>query len=254
MRFREDTLGGGWLRLAGGFRADHQPVVLHPVLVALLREHRGTVPNGPNDRVFPIVPSRHSWNADRIGAGCVYIDGRGRQLSPHSLRKMLATQLDATGASPGVCSRILRHVTNLTQRAYIDPDPSEEVRAITALPNIWPENVTKTVDTGTKAPTMSPVAAHEESPRQLESFSGPAPDDGLRHISASGVAPESDSVARAGDAATTSQCRANELENARSRAPETVLNSVRVLEAQAQMLMAVAALLRGASDGQQQAG
>jgi len=115
-------------------------VPLHRELYTLLREHRKGVQNGRENKVFPHVPNRHTWDVDREAAGIKRIDARGRQASYHSTRKYLATMLDRTGASPGVVSRILRHADTLAQSRYIDHDLSAEVAAIAALPALWVKN------------------------------------------------------------------------------------------------------------------
>jgi integrase len=113
-------------------------VVLNPEIRELLTDHRRSVPCRPDDLVFPITPNRASWRAMRELAGVAAEDGRGREATAHGLRKWLATTLDATGASPGVVSRILRHSDNLAQERYIDPDPRAEVEAVGRLPRLWP--------------------------------------------------------------------------------------------------------------------
>lgn len=114
-------------------------VVLNAEIRALLTDHRRSVPCRPDDLVFPVTPNRASWRAMRELAGVAAEDARGREATAHGLRKWLATTLDATGASPGVVSRILRHSDNLAQERYIDPDPRAEVEAVGRLPRLWPD-------------------------------------------------------------------------------------------------------------------
>ena len=147
-------------------------VVLAPELLTMLRGYRASVPYAPADRVFPSVPNRHSWAADRERAGVRAEDGRGRAATFHSCRKWLATQLDAQGVTPGVVARIIRHADGLTQKKYIDPPAGEEVSAISGLPRLWPEQIPnpiamgarKTLDTGPEGadavgatPNMNPA-------------------------------------------------------------------------------------------------
>lgn len=122
-------------------------VPLHQELVELLREHRKSVQNGRENKVFPKAPNRHTWDVDREAAGIQRLDARGRQASYHSTRKYLATMLDRTGASPGVVSRILRHADTLAEARYIDSDIRTEVEAVQRLPMLWAQNEKKSIET-----------------------------------------------------------------------------------------------------------
>lgn len=152
-------------------------VVLNDEIVGLLREHRKTVPCRPDDLVFPVVPNRASWRTIRELAGIKPEDSMGREATTHGLRKWLATTLDATGASPGVVSRILRHSDTLAQERYIDPDPSSEVAAVQRLPKIWPESEKKVLTSGSE-PTENDNATPSEksmgSPSASSQASAPA--------------------------------------------------------------------------------
>jgi integrase len=114
-----------------------QRVVLNAELVALLVEHRKTVIDRPDSRIFPQCPNRHTWQKDREAAGIKRTDARNRDATMHSCRKWLDTELDRLGVAIGVRRRIIRHAGGIDDR-YLDPQAEAETLAVSQLPNIWP--------------------------------------------------------------------------------------------------------------------
>lgn len=135
-------------------------VVLNDEIAGLLREHRRSVPCQGDDPVFPVTPNRASWRQVRELAGVAAEDGRGREATPHSARKWLATTLDQTGATPGVVSRIIRHAGSLAEARYIDPDVAAEVAAVGRLPRLWPGGEKKSG--GAQGPEDAGVSGGDE--------------------------------------------------------------------------------------------
>lgn len=172
-----------WKGNKGG-RRDRIP--LHPRLAEMLRAHRSTVPDSSSALVFPIVPSRRTWQLDRERAGIPERDGRNRPATPHSCRKSFCTWLDAMVIPRGLVSRLARHATTLTEAKYIDHDPAEEMKAIAGLPLIWPDGVKifsdkswKTVEsvpgnanicvaTPSDSPSMAPTLTQTSRPETIE--------------------------------------------------------------------------------------
>lgn len=117
---------------------------LAPELAELLRLHleaqdteratAGLSPAGRDDRVFPTVPSRTSFRADRDAAGIAAVDRRDRPFTPHSARKFLATQLRA---EEKMVDFLLRHAGRVEHR-YFDPPLGDQAEALKKLPRLWP--------------------------------------------------------------------------------------------------------------------
>ncbi len=152
-----------------------QTVALNEECRTVMEAYRRTVPNGPDDPVFPVRPNRHTFQKLRELAGIRAEDDRGRGFN--SLRKWLATTLDATGASPGVVSAMLRHSDTLAQEKYIDPKMDAQLAAAQRLPAVYPAGfggrspdfVPDTVDSGPKA--SNSMAALQSTPMVRENLS-----------------------------------------------------------------------------------
>lgn len=121
----------------------HQPTGISPRVAALLQAHKHTVPHAPDDRVFPIVPPRQTFRADRDGCGIAALDDRGRPYSPHSARKGFSTILTAQGVPEKMVDRLMRHSGRVEHR-YYDPSIEEQVRAASQMPELW--GVTENLD------------------------------------------------------------------------------------------------------------
>lgn len=119
---------------------------LSPELVEQLRLHlaavdrdraaAGKAPAGPDDQVFPVVPSKGTFLSDRDAAGIEAEDYRGRRFSSHSARKYFATTLGAT-ASEKMVDFLMRHSGRVEHRYYVPP-LEEQASALSALPRLWP--------------------------------------------------------------------------------------------------------------------
>jgi integrase len=117
----------------------HTVIPLHPTLARLLGEHKLTVPSGPDDPVFPVVPTRTAWRADRERAGLRDEDDRGRGMSPHSARKWMKTELVRASVQSDVIDYIMRHAVDVGGR-YLDLDLRTYYDALLTLPELWPDN------------------------------------------------------------------------------------------------------------------
>lgn len=113
---------------------------LSPELVTLLLEHRETVPHGPDDPVFPVVPSPAMFRQDAKRAGIHAEDYRGRPFSPHSARKFFSTTATASGLTEKMTDFLMRHAGRVEHR-YYDPTLAEQAEAVAKLPTIWPPQV-----------------------------------------------------------------------------------------------------------------
>lgn len=102
-----------------------------------LRAANGLPPLGPDDPIFPVVPSNHSFSADRDRAGIAAIDYRERGFSPHSARKYFETQLPACGVEPKMVNFLMRHVIGVDDR-YFDPALEVQAAALARMPRLWP--------------------------------------------------------------------------------------------------------------------
>lgn len=125
-----------------------QTIALPPEAVEVLGWYRGTVAAGTGDPLFAVRMNRHTFHKLRELAGIPAEDERGRGYTFHSCRKWLASELDRTGASPGVVSAMLRHSNDLAQERYIDPDLSAQTLAVARLSRIWPDSGKKVLQTG----------------------------------------------------------------------------------------------------------
>lgn len=124
-----------------------QEVALTPELAGLLREHllavdrsraeAGLPPAGPDDPVFPTVPSKGTFVKDRDAAGIAAQDYRGRSFSPHSARKFFSTALTAQGVPEKMVDRLMRHSGRVEHR-YYDPPLADQAAAMAKLPLLWP--------------------------------------------------------------------------------------------------------------------
>jgi integrase len=118
-----------------------------PELARLLREHLAGIdaelraanrpPAGPDDPVFPIVPSPCTFRTDRKRAKIKGEDHRGRPFTPHSARKWFATELTRQGVSQKMVDHLMRHKGSVEQR-YFDPSLEDMAGAVARLPTIWP--------------------------------------------------------------------------------------------------------------------
>ncbi len=125
-----------------------QEVALPTELAGLLREHflavdraraeAGLPAAGPDDPVFPTVPSKGTFVKDRDAAGVSASDYRGRAYSPHSARKFFSTVLTAQGVPEKMVDRLMRHAGRVEHR-YYDPSLAEQAAAVAKLPRLWPE-------------------------------------------------------------------------------------------------------------------
>lgn len=125
-----------------------QEVALTPELAGLIREHLrginreraagGLPPAGPDDPVFPTVPSKGTFTKDRDAAGIAAQDYRGRAFSPHSARKFFSTVLTGLGVPEKMVDRLMRHAGRVEHR-YYDPPLAEQAAAVARLPGLWPE-------------------------------------------------------------------------------------------------------------------
>lgn len=101
-------------------------------------EVRRVDPDDPEAFVFPWVPPRATFRADRERAGIAERDRRGRRFSPHSARKFFSTTLtDAGRVREKMVDRLMRHAGKVEAR-YYDPPLSEQAAAVARLPRLWP--------------------------------------------------------------------------------------------------------------------
>jgi integrase len=113
---------------------------LSPELVELLRAHREVVPHGPDDPVFPIVPSPSMFRQDAKRAGVPAEDYRGRPFSPHSARKFFSTMATSVGIPEKMVDFLMRHAGRVEHR-YYQPSLEDQAEALKKLPRIWPPQV-----------------------------------------------------------------------------------------------------------------
>jgi integrase len=131
-----------------------------PELAMLLREHLAAIdaelraanrpPAGPNDPVFPVVPSPCTFRLDRRRAKIAGDDHRGRPFTPHSARKWFATELTRQGVSQKMVDHLMRHKGSVEQR-YFDPTLEDMAAAVAKLPTIWPAMSRKPLPAGDMA-------------------------------------------------------------------------------------------------------
>lgn len=115
---------------------------LAPEFCALISRYRKTVRNGPEDRVFPIMPAPHQWGTDREAAGIERYRGGVESTSyafvRRSARKWLTTTLTAQGVSEKLTDFIMRHRGKAEAR-YYDASLEEQQEALRTLPRLYPE-------------------------------------------------------------------------------------------------------------------
>ncbi|QQS08691.1 MAG: site-specific integrase [Phycisphaerales bacterium] len=160
---------------------------LAPEIVEQLRLHlaavdrdlaaAGLAPAGPNDPVFPVVPSKGTFLADRDAAGIAAEDYRGRRFSTHSARKYFATVLGST-ASEKMVDFLMRHSGRVEHRYYIPP-LEEQASALSALPRLWPASGRGDGNAQPKPPARGP--RHDSSPDDLTNRGDMAEDGGGTH-------------------------------------------------------------------------
>lgn len=120
-----------------GRRRQETPIA--PELARMLARHRETVPNRPDDPVFPVVPSRVTFRLDADLASIQRVDTRGRAFSPHSCRKWFSTTLTGLGVPERLVDRLMRHAGR-TEMRYYDPTAREMAEAVARLPRLWPDS------------------------------------------------------------------------------------------------------------------
>jgi len=119
-------------------------VPIAPQLLERLRAWKLETRAKPTDRVFKTVPNRESWRVDREAAGLPELSEQGRKLSRHACRATLASWLysvvlpDGRRVSEAVVKSIIRHDQGSTHARYVNLT-SEEVLAVNALPDIFPD-------------------------------------------------------------------------------------------------------------------
>ena len=127
-------------------------------LACVLRDHIAAIdaqriaekqePLGPDDPLFPVVPSPATFRQDRKAAAIDAEDYRGRPFTPHSARKWFATALTGAGVSHKMVDHLMRHKGSVEQR-YFDPSAEEMWAAVQKLPTIWPKPLTwREIDCG----------------------------------------------------------------------------------------------------------
>lgn len=108
-------------------------VVVAAELVPILRRHAAGKRQG--DRLL-VVPGSFlaRLNGDLRRAGIPKVDGRGRTVDLHGMRRTLATWLAADGVAPKIAQRILRHRDlRMTLDVYTDPDVAASAAALDLL-------------------------------------------------------------------------------------------------------------------------
>ncbi len=108
-------------------------VVVAAELVPILRRHAAG--KRPGARLL-VVPGSFlaRLNGDLKRAGVDKVDGRGRTVDLHGMRRTLATWLAADGVAPKIAQRILRHRDlRMTLDVYTDPDVAASAAALNLL-------------------------------------------------------------------------------------------------------------------------
>lgn len=148
VRWKDVDLGTGTLctdpKWQGNKSRRRDRIPIHAALADLLKGHLDAAKPGsdaPGSPIFPKAPTRHTWHLEREAAGIAKRDGRNRPVTTHSCRKSFCTWLDSQSIPRGLVSRLARHSHTLTEERYIDHDGADEVRAIAALPLIWPSGL-----------------------------------------------------------------------------------------------------------------
>lgn len=125
-----------------------QYVALAPELAPLLRQHLATIdrereaaglpPAGPDDPVFPVLPTKSVFNQDRRRAAIPDTDYRRRPFARRSGRKWFSTTLTSLGVPEKMVDHLMRHRGRAEAR-YYDPPLEEQAAALSRLPRLWPE-------------------------------------------------------------------------------------------------------------------
>ncbi len=189
-----------------GRRRRVQPI---PMWLAVeLREHLKTLPDDPETLVFPVVPNKATFEADRKAAGIAKEDSRGRSFSSHSARKFFRTYLrHVAKVNEEVVNYLMRHTTTVDER--YDDCPQAIIDAANAMPDLLPperhytnvenrassagardlrdslqKSVVRGVDKVTATAQYVAGATRSREPDQTESTACP-PDDDLRRCTPS---------------------------------------------------------------------
>lgn len=116
----------------------HAQVALTTELAALLRARFEAVRPGPDDPVFPVVPTRTTFRALRRRAGIAARDARGLGFATHSARKFFSTTLTSIGVGERLAKHLTRH-TDGSHGKYHDPSLEEQDAALAGFPRLWPD-------------------------------------------------------------------------------------------------------------------
>ena len=102
-----------------------------------LREHMKSLPDDPEALVFPVVPNKATFEADRKAAGITKEDSRGRTFSSHSARKFFRTYLrHVAKINEEVVNYLMRHTVSVAER--YDDCPQAIIDAANAIPDLLP--------------------------------------------------------------------------------------------------------------------
>jgi integrase len=126
---------------------NHQQAViaLHPELVAELRTHVATLPEGTSRIFTGVMPTMTRVKADLKAAGIEFINAAGHRADFHSLRHTLATNLARAGTAPRVAMEIMRHSDmRLTAKTYTDAGLLPVADAVLKLPFLSNPKATST--------------------------------------------------------------------------------------------------------------
>jgi integrase len=109
-------------------------------LADALRKHRNASCQAILDDspVFPVIPNKATFAADREQAGIPLEDYRGRKFTPHAARKFYSTFLTGAGVSEKMVDYLMRHQGGVEAR-YFDPPASECAAAVAKIPNLLPD-------------------------------------------------------------------------------------------------------------------
>lgn len=92
----------------------------------------------PESPVFPVIPNKATFAADREQAGIPLEDYRGRKFTPHAARKFYSTFLTGAGVSEKMVDYLMRHQGGVEAR-YFDPPASKCAAAVGKIPNLLPD-------------------------------------------------------------------------------------------------------------------
>jgi integrase len=92
----------------------------------------------PESPVFPVIPNKATFAADREQAGIPLEDYRGRKFTPHAARKFYATYLMLQHVPKDLKDYLMRH-SGSVEACYIDPPMSECAAAVAKIPNLLPD-------------------------------------------------------------------------------------------------------------------